>query len=320
MSPIDPDRTAEALLAERIGLDPQTVGPGAIARALRARMAALGLGDRHDYLRRLTGSEDELQELVEEVVVPESWFFRDDRLFVALRGHVTTRRDDAAAPATALPLRLLSVPCGCGEEPYSIAITLRDLELTPGRFQIDAVDVSARHLAVAERGVYRTHSFRGTDLAFRDRYFRPAALEQSFTLDPSVRANVRFTRGNLLDPHLLSGQPAYDIIFCRNVLIYFDAAARRRALDTLDRLLGPAGLLFVGHAERLAVDDARFEPHGENDSFALRRVAHGRPKQACRRGPTHPDPQPRGASGVEAGRSARPPLPQPSPTRGEGGR
>ena len=167
---------------------------------------------------------------------------------------------------------MLSIPCGCGEEPYSIAITLRDLGLAPGSFHIDAVDVSARHLAAAERGVYRANSFRGKDLAFRNRYFRPGAHAQDFTLDASVRASVRFTRGNLLDPGLLSGHPAYDIIFCRNVLIYFDAASRRRALATLDRLLGDAGLLFVGHAERIAVDDPRFEPYGDNADFTLGRA------------------------------------------------
>ena len=83
MSPKDPEGTAERLLAERIGLDSETVGAGAIARALHARMSALGLHDRDAYLQRLSGSEDELQELVEEVVVPESWFFRDERPFAA---------------------------------------------------------------------------------------------------------------------------------------------------------------------------------------------------------------------------------------------
>jgi chemotaxis protein methyltransferase WspC len=288
----DSDRTAERLLAERIGLDPESLGAGAIARALRVRMAALGLQDRDAYLRQLSSSESELQELVEEVVVPESWFFRDERPFAALRDYVSARRDGAVNGVPVPTVRLLSIPCGRGEEPYSIAITLRDLGLTSGRFQIDAVDVSARHLAAAERGVYRAHSFRGKDLGFRDRYFQPSVGAQSFTLDAALRATVRFTRGNLLDPDLLDGQPAYDVIFCRNVLIYFDAASRRRALATLDRLLGRDGLLFVGHAERPALDDPRFEPYGDNAGFTLRRAETGQ-RERAREAPASPPPRPR---------------------------
>jgi chemotaxis protein methyltransferase WspC len=276
MSASDPGRTAESVLATRIGLDPQAVGDGAITRALHARMSALGLIDLDRYLRHLADSETEQQELVEEVVVPESWFFRDEQPFVALR-ECAAEYGECDSGMTKLPLRVLSIPCGCGEEPYSIAITLLDLGLTSGRFRIDAVDVSTRHLAVAERGVYRGNSFRGSDLAFRDRHFQPDAQAQSFTLDPSVRAIVRFTLGNLLDPHLLDGAPPYDIVFCRNVLIYLDGASRSRALATLDRLLRPGGLLFVGHAERPTIDDPRFGPYGENASFALRHKALGVP-------------------------------------------
>jgi chemotaxis protein methyltransferase WspC len=276
MSARDPQRTAEAVLAKRIGLDPETVGAGAIQRALHARMSALGLPDRDAYLQHLARSEDEQQELVEEVVVPESWFFRDEEPFVMLREYAAARSDrDRSASAPGPPLRVLSVPCGCGEESYSIAITLLDLGLTPQRFHIDAVDVSARHLAAAQRGVYRRNAFRGADLAFRNRHFQQSALLQSFTLDPAVRGTVRFLRGNLLDPHLLSGQSPYDVIFCRNVLIYLDAPSRRRTLATLHRLLQPGGILFVGHAERLAIDDPGFEPHGARGGFALRRVNPG---------------------------------------------
>jgi chemotaxis protein methyltransferase WspC len=276
MSAEDADRTAEAVLAARIGLDPQTVGAGAIQRALHARMSALGLHDRDAYLRHLVRSEHEQQELVEEVVVPESWFFRDEGPFATLRQYAAAHRDrDRAAPVP--PLRVLSIPCGCGEESYSIAITLLDLGLTPECFHIDAVDISARHLAVARRGVYRDNSFRGTNLAFRDRHFHCDKESQSFTLAPSVRATVGFVRGNLLDRGLLAGRAPYHVIFCRNVLIYFDVPARCVALATLHRLLEPAGILLVGHAERRAINDPAFEPYGEKAGFALRHRKPGVP-------------------------------------------
>jgi chemotaxis protein methyltransferase WspC len=305
----DADCSAEALLAERIGLDPRAVGSDTIARALRARMSALGLDSQGAYLQRLAGSPDEQQELIEEVVIPESWFFRDDRPFAVLRSHALAR-GHGDLPVAAPALRVLSIPCACGEEPYSIAMVLLELGIAPGRFAIDAVDVSARHLAVAERGIYRANAFRGADLAFRDRYFRAGPHAESYTLDPSVRALVRFTRGNLVDASLLSGQPPYDVIFCRNVLIYLDAAARRRAFATLDRLLAPDGLLFVGHAERLAIDEARFEAWGENAGFTLRRARPKPPAIAPRR--TEPAVRTRTpARPAEVQRATPQPQPQP---------
>jgi chemotaxis protein methyltransferase WspC len=299
MSTNDVEPTAEAVLAARIGLDPATVGDSAIGRAVHARMSALGVHNRDAYLQHLARSEAEQQELVEEVVIPESWFFRDEGPFLALREFAASHSaSDRSAPGP--PLRVLSLPCGCGEESYSIAITLLDLGLSPQHFHIDAVDVSARHLAAARHAVYRENSFRGTNLAFRDRHFHAEIPLQTFTLDPAVRETVRFVRGNVLDPQLLSTHVPYDVIFCRNVLIYLDAPSRRRVLTTLHRLLGPAGILFVGHAERLAIDDPGFEPFGANSGFALR---HAIPR--VRR-----TPAPRPAIGPIAPPRRSPPIPK----------
>ncbi|MDR3636893.1 MAG: CheR family methyltransferase [Isosphaeraceae bacterium] len=257
----------EQRLAQRIGLDPATVGRGLITRALHARMSALGMARAEDYLRALDASEDELQALIEEVVIPESWFFRDDCPFALFQDHV---RAGWLGNPSRPPLRVLSVPCAAGEEPYSIALALLDLDLPPARFSIDAVDVSAQALERAKRGVYSANAFRGTDLLFRARHFREHA--SGFELDPSVRALVRFIRGNLIDPDLLKGEPPYDVILCRNLLIYLDEPSRRRALDTIDRLLAHPGLLFVGHAERLATGETRFESAGRKGCFAYQRV------------------------------------------------
>lgn len=257
----------EKRLAERIGLDPATVGRGLIARALHARMSALGVAHVDDYVRGLDASEDEVQALIEEVVIPESWFFRDDLPFTVFADHV---RAGWLAQASRAPLRVLSIPCAAGEEPYSIAVALLELGLAPSRFTIDAVDVSAQALERARRGVYSANAFRGADLAFRARHFRTRA--NAFELDPAVRDLVHFTRGNLLDPDLLTGESPYDVILCRNLLIYMDEPSRRRALDSLDRLLAHSGLLFVGHAERLGTNETRFEPVGRKGAFAYQRA------------------------------------------------
>jgi chemotaxis protein methyltransferase WspC len=299
----------ERRLAERIGLDPATVGRGLIARALHARMCSLGEASVERYARRLDGSEEELQALIEEVVIPESWFFRDDRPFALFREHV---RDGWLGNPPRPPLRVLSLPCAAGEEPYSVALALLDLGLPPARFRIDAVDVSAQALERARRGVYSANAFRGADVSFRARHFH----EQpgGFELDPSARQLVRFTRGNLLDPGLLKGEPPYDVILCRNLLIYLDEPARRRALDTIDRLLARDGLLFVGHAERLGSAETRFEPVGHKGCFAYRRAeARATPvKPAARTAPTPARPKPAARTAPPAKPAAHVPPPAPA--------
>jgi chemotaxis protein methyltransferase WspC len=260
----------ERLLARRIGLDPVAVGSHLIARATRHRMRELGLDDLGAYERHVRQSEAELQALIEEVVVPESWFFRDERPFQWLREFARARwLADPARP----PLRVLSLPCAGGEEPYSIAITLRDLGLAAHRFQIDAVDVSARRLAVARRGVYSRNAFRGSDLGSRARYFREHP--QGYELDPGIRWSVRFLQASVLDPTLLEGSPPYNIVFCRNLLIYLNAPARACVLAAIDRLLAPDGVLLIGHADRLDLAGAqpRFTAVGELGCFAYLKAA-----------------------------------------------
>ena len=319
-----PSRLVERLLAERIGLDPSSVGAGLIARGVHARMAALGLRSEADYERALLERGDELQALVEEVVVPESWFFRDDRPFETL---VDLARSGWLADPGRPPLAALSIPCAGGEEPYSIAMTLLEAGLPGHRFRVDAVDVSARSLARAIAGVYGRNAFRGTPSARRSSYF----LERNgaFTLDPSVRSTVRFHLGNLLDPALFADRPPFDVVFCRNVLIYLDDESRARAFATLGRLVAEGGLLFLGHADRLDNPAATpFEPMGDKGSFAYRkgqvRLKPAKPtlKAPAPKSPTSkspaskapPSPSPREKAGVRGG------APPPAPGSGPSGR
>ena len=257
-------------LRRRIGLDPSSGGPGLAARGLRARMKALAIpsAEWERYLALLERSETEAEALVDEVTVPESWFFRDEGPFAYLGGPIASRwLNDPARP----PLRLLSVPCARGEEPYSAAIALLDRGLPPARFTVDAVDVSKPLLDAVRRGIYGDNAFRTSELAFRDRHFRPTA--SGYELRPELKRLVNTHHGNLIDPEFLADQRAYDVIFCRNLLIYFDEPARQRALANLDRLLSPDGILFVGHAEQLGILSPRFRPAGDRGTFAFERVA-----------------------------------------------
>jgi len=233
----------EGLLKERIGLDAASVGAGMIARAVLERQVAVGATDIANYWNLLHAVPDELQALIEAVVVPETWFFRHREALLAMARFASQRIFGDGVPV----LRVLSVPCSTGEEPYSIVMALLDAGMPPGRFSVDAVDVSARALERARAGHYGENAFRGRPLDFRDRYFAPAAA--GYRIGDNVRAQVKLLRGNVLDPALLADESPYHVVFCRNLLIYFDPDTQRRAVRELKRLTRPDGMIYVGPAE-----------------------------------------------------------------------
>jgi chemotaxis protein methyltransferase WspC len=150
----------EELLRRTMGLHADSIGSSTIERAVRGRLRALGLETIEDYWAQLQRSLDEVQELIEAVVVPETWFFRDPQAFSAM---TRVLLQQAAARPTA-EFRLLSLPCSTGEEPYTMAMALIDAGVPAERFRIDAIDISARSLAGA------TSSLRSEAIASARRY------------------------------------------------------------------------------------------------------------------------------------------------------
>ena len=235
-------------LKDTMGLDAGTIGPSLVERAVQGRIDASGRAGLADYWQLLRHSAPEQQELIEAVVVPETWFFRDAQAFAALARHV------GPAWAAARPgqrARLLSLPCSSGEEPYTMVMSLAEAGFPIERLDVDAIDISERALHKARHGVYGGNSFRGGELGFRARHFQ--AVAGGWRLPESIRARVNFSQGNVLDPNFLAGfvpgEGCYEAIFCRNLLIYFDEPTQRRTVEILTRLLKPQGLLFVGPSE-----------------------------------------------------------------------
>jgi chemotaxis protein methyltransferase WspC len=254
----------EALLRDWIGLDATTIGTPAVERAVRARMAATGVADAAEYACRVETDPAERDLLVEEVVVAESWFFRDRQVFEFVVDVVATR---ASLPGRG-PVRILCAPCAGGEEPYSVAMALLDAGLKPAQFMIDAVDVSRAALARAARGRYSANAFRNADCSFRDRWF--TADGSGAVLSPAVRSCVAFAQANVVDEAFPAGRDPYDVIFCRNLLIYLTAAGRRRVETALDRLLTRDGVLVLGAAET-PILKGDWLPAGTAAVFAMRR-------------------------------------------------
>lgn len=258
--------TIAALLSKQVGFAPKLIGDRKLARAVQTRRLACNLPDEEAYLKLLQSSPQELDELIEQLVVPETWFFRDRKPFDFLVRFV---RSEWLMKPGIPKLRVLSVPCSTGEEPYSIAIALIEAGLPLNRFSIDAVDISQNAIAKAQRAIYGKNSFRGEEWVQRDRYFQP--IGDKYTVSPIVRSAVNFRQGNVL--HELSlVQPQYHIIFCRNLLIYLEDSACRQVFNTLHGLLTPEGLLFVGAAETGKVLSDRFCYLGQSFTFAYRKV------------------------------------------------
>lgn len=266
----------EALLRQKIGVDAALIGSSTIARAVKRRMADCGLSDMATYLIRLQTSQGELEELIENVVVPETWFFRDREPFAFLSGYVVSEWLPAHPQSL---LRVLSVPCSTGEEPYSIAIALMESGLASKKFSIDAVDISKKSLRYAQCAVYSQNSFRGDTLVLQNRYFTQTA--DGYQLCESVRRTVNFIHGNLLDARFFQEKTPYNVIFCRNLLIYFDQSARSQTTELLYRLLTKDGLLFVGHSETRQISPPWFVSVSHPSAFAFRKVEeHLDPRKA----------------------------------------
>ncbi len=274
-------RDIEDVLRRNMGLEASSIGTATVEQAVRNRMTQTGTATMEDYLRRLRDSPAELEELIEAVVVPESWFFRDGTPFAVLARWVREEWQPVHPGAT---LRVLTVPCSTGEEPYTVAMTLLDAGLPPERFTVDAVDISRRAVARARRAVYGANSFRGEPLDFRDRHF--TKTPEGYVLADEVRRPVRFETGNILAADFRPGTGRFDVIFCRNLLIYFDRPTQAQAVKALGRMLAPDGLLFVGHAESQVAASAGYVSANHPRSFAFRPASVPAPAAALPPGRT----------------------------------
>ncbi|POF42894.1 chemotaxis protein CheR [Pseudomonas laurylsulfativorans] len=260
-------------LKERIGLDVTSVGPAIIERAVRQRSIAAQTSSVDEYWLTLQGSRDEQQALIEAVIVPETWFFRYPESFATLAKLASKR---LAEINNLRALRILSLPCSTGEEPYSIAMALLDAGLNPHQFKVGGMDVSPLSVEKARRALYGKNSFRGDDIAFRDRHF--TAEGDGYRLNPRVQEQVRLQVGNLLDPALLAGEPPFDFVFCRNLLIYFDQPTQKQVFEVLKRLTHDEGVLFIGPAEGSLLGRLGMRSIGIAQSFAFSRQGAADPE------------------------------------------
>jgi len=224
-----------------------------LEKTLLARMCANGISRVQGYLDLLqdpANRSDELSELLGQITVNETFFFRYPTQFDFLRQHVlpalVARQGNERSP-----VQIWSAGCSTGEEPYSIAMTALDIfgSAASQLVQISATDVSSAALEAARSGEYSTKSLRLVGEANRNKYFRRVSGNR-FVLNDAVRQMVLFRKSSLLDD-VRRTTDAWDAVFCRNVLIYFTGEFAAKILDGFYQRLGANGYLFVGHSEML---------------------------------------------------------------------
>jgi chemotaxis protein methyltransferase CheR len=228
------------------------------------RIRTLGVRSMREYYDCLTNKamrRGELTSLLDEITIGETSFFRNQPQLDGIRQVVPPRAMEAKSRMCMRHLRVWSAGCSTGEEPYTLAIILLEESkslLKGWTFEVVATDLNQRSLAVAEAGAYGEYSVRNTDVHLREKYFHfEGSLLQ---VNPEVKAKVRFSRVNLSDNTAMMALQHVDIIFCCNVLIYFDVASKQKVIRNFYSSLHNHGYLVLGHAESL---------YGINDQFQL---------------------------------------------------
>lgn len=243
-------------LVERFGLRFGPEKREILRSRLEPRRAALGVDtfeQLYFHLKFHPDREAELERLTPHLTNNESYFFRERGQLDVLReeGLEATRR--RLERLGRRELRVLSAGCAAGEEPYTLAMIVRESGLfrPPWKVSVTGVDLDPMALKRAERALYTENAFRRLEPEVRERWFTPVE-EGGWELSGEIRSMVSFRRANLSDPGWAAALPPQDVVFCRNVLIYFDEEGLTRAVEGLYRALAPGGYLFLGHAESLS--------------------------------------------------------------------
>jgi len=230
-----------------------------VERRLGARVAALGLSGfeaYHHFLLYDPGRSEELEDAVELLTTNETYLFREPLQLEAFQREIMPRL--AKDLAGRKQLRVLSAGCSTGEEAYTAAVLVRESGLFEGwDVEVVGCDLSRRCLAQARAGAYAESAFRSPEAERLRRWFQLRGGK--WVVEDEIRRSVRFVRENLLGPRALASVPMLDVVFCRNVMIYFDTEARRKVLGRLHARMRPGGWLLLGHSESLLGVTADFE-------------------------------------------------------------
>jgi chemotaxis protein methyltransferase CheR len=249
-----------------------------VERRVVERMVATRATSFASYFARLRSDlEGEVEQFVNAFTVNETYFYREDHQLRCLGNDLLADRLRHRPPGQ--PIRIWSVPCSTGEEPYSIAMWLLENWALVDRYEIEILgsDIDTRVLDQARRGVFGKRALMRLSPALVEKYFVPCGPEEWKILD-DLRESVQFSQANIVDARETRPFGRFDVIFCRNVLIYFDDASRRIAAENLYENLAPGGFICLGHTESMSRISSLFDVRRFADAIVYQRppeVAHG---------------------------------------------
>ncbi|MDR3412831.1 MAG: CheR family methyltransferase [Formivibrio sp.] len=257
------------LVRQRCGLQFEAMAEFSLLLAVQKRMSATQSGLASAYYARLLCDAVEFEELVSLLTINETYFYREPKQLELL---VNRLLPELLSKGRGLPLRILSAGCSTGEEPYSIAIAILEKfgEAASKMVTIVAGDIDQHALRRARRAQYNEYAFRGMPPALRQRYFTPVQ-DHAFQLGQGVREMVEFHPLNLLAQKLPAVFVDFDIVFFRNVSIYFDAPTRLNIQHVLRTAMRETGYLVLGSAETLANDQGVFHLEENGGQFYFRK-------------------------------------------------
>lgn len=251
ISPEDVQRFCE-FLYRRTGMSFMEGKRYFIDRRLDERIAATGSGSFQAYFSLLRADADhEIEHLINSFTVNETYFYREDHQLRCMTSSMLDLIAGRKKPGGTV--RIWSIPCSTGEEPYTIALWLMENWPQVDSYNIEIVgsDIDTRALKAAAEGIYGDRALMRLSPDLIGRYFRPVAAG-GHQIDEGLRNSIEFTHANLIDAQDLARYRDFDLIFCRNVLIYFDDASRRQAAENLYDCLRPGGYICLGHSESMS--------------------------------------------------------------------
>lgn len=276
----EPDAFSQirTLVRDEFGFDFDAQNIVRLTDALAERSRQTRCRNLNEYLSLLNNvgaGRKELAELAKELTIAETYFFRHAEQLEVFRKAVLPEVLESRGGLA----RVLCAGCASGEEPYSLAILAEQVAANPDQVLITGVDLDERLIQRAKEAKYSQWALRETPDRIRNAYFTRSG--QVWSLVPRIRSRVSFRQLNLLDENRAFWRDStYDIIFCRNVLIYFSAQARKLVIEKFHKALSPQGYLFLGHAETLRGITTEFslEQH-ENAFFYRRRTSSARARK-----------------------------------------
>ena len=238
------------------------------------RAHALDCRTVRDYVYRLRFSDQdgtEFQQLIESMTTNETYFFRDFPQLECFANQALPLLTECKRTRDDYSLNMWSAACSTGDEPYTLAIILRACldDFARWRIRLLASDIDTRVLAQAREGRYTPRAVQDVPSAYLDRFFLRNG--DTYHVSEPVRRMVDFVHLNLIDPPAMERQRGFDIIFCRNVLIYFDDRSRQVVLDQFYRALLPGGFLFLGHSESVGRISGAYEAITLGDTVVYRK-------------------------------------------------